>query len=166
MILHASIVADRPREAAQMLASLLGGIALPLGPGDGTWSAIGPDPIGNMISVLRRGSEFRPVPGDHVQTTIGAAVRHSGFHLLIETPLSETEVLQLAAKSQCLAHRAQHGAFQVIEFWIDDCLLIEVVTPELGRAYREVIFSDELRARLQTIVATGEVKAPSQPRAH
>ena len=39
MILHASVVADEPRTAAETLAALLGGIALPLGPGDGTWSS-------------------------------------------------------------------------------------------------------------------------------
>ena len=147
MILHASVVADEPRKTAQTLARLLGGVALPVGPGEGTWSAVGPDPIGNLISVLARGSEFHR-SGDHVETRSGPPARHSAFHLLIDTPLSEQEVLALAKERGCLAHRARHGAFDVIEFWIDDCLLIEVATPDLGQAYRETIHSDELRARL------------------
>ena len=147
MILHASVVADQPKAAAETLASLLGGIALPAGPGEGTWSAVGPEPVGNLISVLARGSEFHRGAG-HVETRIGASSRHSAYHLLVETPLSEDEVLALAKDRGCHAHRARHGAFDVIEFWIDDCLLIEVATPELGRAYRETIHSDELRARL------------------
>lgn len=147
MILHASIVADEPKVAAHTLAQLLGGIALPVGPGDGTWSAIGPEPIGNLISVLSRGSEFHRSE-EHVETRVGAPVRHSAYHMLIDTQLSEEEVLSLAKVRGCHAQRARHGAFDVIEFWIDDCLLIEVVTPELGKRYRETIRSEELRARL------------------
>jgi hypothetical protein len=147
MILHASVVADEPKATAETLAALLGGVALPVGPGDGTWSAVGPEPIGSLVSVLARGSEFHR-SDDHVQTRLGAPVRHSAYHMLIDTPLAETEVYRLAADRNCYAHRAKHGAFDVIEFWIDDCLLIEVVTPELGRAYRETLRSEELRARL------------------
>ena len=147
MILHASVTADDPQHTAETLAQLLGGIALPVGPGAGTWSAIAPDPVGNMISVLARGSEFHRT-GGHVETRIGSPVRHSAFHMLVDTPLSETEVLRLAAERGCHAHRARHGAFDVIEFWIDDCLLIEVATPELGRTYRAMIHSEELRERL------------------
>ena len=148
MILHASVTADDPRYTAHTLAALLGGIALPVGPGSGTWSAIAPDPIGNMVSVLPRGTEFHRTR-DHVETRAGApSARHSGFHLLLDTPLSEVEVFRLAEERDCRAHRAQHGAFEVIEFWIDDCLLIELATPELGQAYRQTIHSQELRARL------------------
>lgn len=147
MILHASVVADQPKATAETLAALLGGIALPVGPGQGTWSAVGPDPIGNLISVLARGSEFHR-SGHHVETRLGESVRHGAYHMLIDTPLAEDEVLKLAEERGCHAHRAKHGAFDVIEFWIDDCLLIEVATPELGQAYRATIHSEELRARL------------------
>ena len=147
MILHASVAADDPQFTAATLATLLGGVALPVGPGEGTWSAVAPEPIGNMVSVLARGSEFHRT-GDHVETRAGTPVRHSAYHLLVDTPLSEAEVLRFAAERGCRAHRAQHGAFEVIEFWIDDCLLIELATPELGEAYRETIQSQELRERL------------------
>lgn len=147
MILHASVAADDPQYTAGTLAALLGGIALPVGPGEGTWSAIAPEPIGNMVSVLARGSEFHRT-ADHVETRAGAPVRHAAFHLLLDTPLGEDEILRLARDRGCHAHRAQHGAFEVIEFWIDDCLLVELATPELGQAYREMIHSEELRSRL------------------
>jgi hypothetical protein len=166
MILHASVVADRPKETAQVLATLLGGVALPLGPGEGTWTAIGPDPIGNLISVLARGSEFHRVTGGHPDTRSGAPARHSGFHLLIETRLTEQEVLELAREHACHAQRAAHGAFEVIEFWIDDCLLIELVTPELGLIYRQTVASDALRDRLAPIVAAGLATGSDRQSAH
>jgi hypothetical protein len=147
MILHASVAADEPKGAAETLAALLGGRALPVGPGEGTWTAFGPDPIGNVIEVLARGSEFHRLPGESVETRRGEPVRHSAFHLLIDTGLSEGDVLNLADARGCHAQRMTHGPFEVIEFWLDDCLLIEVATPELGSEYRRLFNSGELRRR-------------------
>lgn len=155
MILHASVPADDPQRTATLLARLFGGRALPFGPGEGSWTAVGPDPIGNVVTVLHRGSELHPRDGKEVETRIGSAVRHSAFHLLIETALAEKEVLELARETGCRAQRARHGMFDVIEFWIDDCLLIEVATPELAEDYRRVAVSPELRERLAPIIAAG-----------
>ena len=56
---------------------------------------------------------------------------------------------------KAVAEGILYGAFDVIEFWIDDCLLIELVTPELGQAYRATLVSEELRQRLAPIIAEG-----------
>lgn len=153
MILHASIPADDPRQAATTLAKLFGGRALPFGPGNGSWTAVGPDPIGNVVSVMPRGTEFHRRAGEEVETRSAAQVRHSGFHLMIETPLSEADVMGLACETGCVAQRARHGPFEVIEFWIDDCMLIEVATPDLAQDYRRLVVSDEVRQRLAGVVA-------------
>jgi hypothetical protein len=155
MILHASVPADDPERTATLLAHLFGGRALPFGPGDGSWTAVGQDPIGNVVTVLQRGSEFHPRDGEEVETRNGPAVRHSAFHLLVETGLTEEKVLALAQEGGCRAQRATHGMFDVIEFWIDDCLLIEVATPELAEDYRKAAVSPELRDRLAPIIAAG-----------
>jgi len=153
MILHASVPADDPRRTASTLASLLGGRALPFGPAEGSWTAVAPDPIGNLISVMPRTMEFHRREGEEVEARPGAGARHSAFHLMIETPLSETEVMRLARDSGCTAQRATHGPFEVIEFWIDDCTLIELATPELADDYRRSIVSPELRERLASVIA-------------
>ena len=143
MIQHVSVTADDPRSAAETVARLLGGRAVPIGPTEGTWTAFGPDPVGNMVEIMPRGSEFHR-KGDHVETRKGDAIRHSGFHVMIETPLSEEEVLAFGDGS---AVRATHGPFDLIEFWIDDCLLLEVLPPNLSQAYRDLFNSGELRKR-------------------
>ena len=153
MILHASVPADYPRHTATTLASLLGGRALPFGPAEGSWTAVAPDPIGNVISVMPRGSEFHRRDDEEVETRRGPSARHSAFHLMIDTPLSEPEVMQLAREAGCSAQRATHGPFEVIEFWIDDCLLIEVATPDLAENYRRSVVSPELRAQIASVIA-------------
>lgn len=146
MIQHVSITADKPRETAETFAALLGGRAVPIGPADGAWSAFGPELVGSIVEVLPRGSEFHRA-GNHVETRRGEPVRHSGFHVMIESPLSEEEVLDLAGKRGAEACRSTHGPFELLEFWIDDCLLVEVLPPSLARAYRQILQSGELRER-------------------
>lgn len=146
MIQHVSVTADQPREAAGTIAALLGGRAVPIGPVEGTWTAIGPELVGNIVEVLPRGSEFHR-NGSHVETRAGEAVRHSGFHVMIESPLAEEDVMQLAEEHGACACRAKHGPFDLLEFWIDDCLLIEVLPPNFASAYRRILTSGELRER-------------------
>jgi hypothetical protein len=145
MILHVSVTADRPEATARTLATLLGGQAIPLGPAKGSWTAVGPDPIGNVIEVMARGTELHRSEGA-VQTVPGAPARHSGFHVLMESVMSESEIIEVAAASGATAHRSSRGVFgDLIEFWIDDCLLIEVLPCEWARTYRRLLGSDEVR---------------------
>lgn len=139
MILHASIAADDPEKTAQTLATLIGGRTLPL-PGDGgAWAAFKGDEHGTLIEVLGRGREYHIKPGEHVEMVWGEKTRNTASHLMIETPLDEAGVLALAQAAGCHAHRARHSVFDVIEFWIDDCQLLDVMTPEMAHAYRSFV---------------------------
>lgn len=149
MILHVSITADDPKSTAVQLATLLGGRAIPLGPNEGSWTAVGPDPVGNVIEVMERGSEFHRA-GSQVETVRREPHRHSGFHLLMESPMSEHEILALAEETGTSAHRANRGIFgDLIEFWIDDCLLVEVLPLPWARAYRKLLTSGDLRNQIE-----------------
>ena len=137
MILHASIAANDPQHTAQTLAQLIGGLAFPL-PGDGgAWAALRGDADGSVIEVLRRGREYHRRADAHCDMVWGEEQRHGPNHLMIETPLDEDAVLALAAARGCHAHRTRHGGFfDVMEFWIDDCQLLDVVTPQMAAGYK------------------------------
>jgi hypothetical protein len=155
MILHVSVTADRPEATARTLATLLGGEAIPLGPARGAWTAVGPDPIGNVIEVMARGTEMHRAAGS-VETLPGVPSRHSGFHLLMESVLSESEIIKVAAASGAIAQRSSRGVFgELIEFWIDDCLLVEVLPFEWVRSYRRLLGSDEVRAHVMGRTSAG-----------
>lgn len=147
MILHASITADRPEHTARLLGELLGGGAMPIrGPGEGTWLAAGPKPIGNVVEVLARGSEFHRRAGDHVETMRRTEQRHSGFHLLLESPLEEEEIMAVTKREGVSAHRTSNGLIDLIEVWIDECLLIEFVTPAMATAYYALFEPEKIDA--------------------
>lgn len=169
MIIHASITADDPQRTAETIARIVGGHAFPwMGPGVGTWIATADEAFGGMIEVLRRGSEFHPKAGEHLQTVMGEVRRHSGFHLMVETVLSENEVLAVAQEAGLQAYKARHGYFDVIEFWIDACFLLEVMTADMAAAYREVVKPDnirQVRAALASGLTAEEIAAAARAQA-
>ncbi|QMW23539.1 hypothetical protein [Sandaracinobacteroides saxicola] len=154
MILHGSVTVSSPRFAAQAVAELFGGKAMPFPElGEHAWAALAGDDHGTALFFLERGREFHYVRGETVANRPGRTTHESGFHLLIETPHPEARVLEIARRWGCHAHRATHGPLDIIEFWIDECLLIEVATPELAAAYRALATSPDLEAALLSSVA-------------
>jgi hypothetical protein len=132
MILHASFTVGAPRSAAETLAQLMAGEAFPfLEISQDTWIAMSDD-HGTLIEFLQRGTEFHYVPGGTVAHRRGEKTRESGCHILIETPYDDARVLAIAEERGCRAHRANHGPVELIELWIEDCLLIEVATPQMA----------------------------------
>ena len=51
-------------------------------------------------------------------------------------PVGETRVREIAAREGWRVERHDRGgAFEVLEFWIEGRLLLEVLTPEMARRY-------------------------------
>lgn len=149
MILHSSFAVDAPQSAAETLALLLGGEAFPFPElSDGAWIAMSGDAHGTLVEFLERGTEFHYVPGRAVAYGVGEKTRESACHVLIETTLDEDRVLSLAAERGCRAHRARHGPLDVIEFWLEGCLLIEVATPQMAAAYRAMATLENVRSMI------------------
>jgi hypothetical protein len=139
VILHNSVTADEPRAAAEALAELMGGAAFPFPEfGDKAWLAMAGDEHGTLVEVQERGKTLRYVPGGTVAHYMGHETRESGFHLLIETPHDFARVAAIAQERGFAAHVAKHGPLDIIEFWIDGCLLVEVATPQMAAAYRSL----------------------------
>jgi hypothetical protein len=149
MILHASITADAPARTAALLARLLEGEAFAFPQlADGAWLAVAGDGRARAIEVLPRGAEFRPVADGPGVVNAGAPTRYCGFHLLIETSLSEAEVRHLAGESGVPIRRCERGPFEVLELWIDGCSMLEVIGPDLSGAYNAVSSLAVARAML------------------
>jgi hypothetical protein len=150
MILHASFTVGAPRDAAETVAQLIAGEALPFPElSDDAWIAMSGDDHGTLVEFVQRGTEFHYVPGGTVAHRRGEETRESGCHILIETPYDELRVLAIAEERGCRAHRAIHGPVELIELWIEDCLLIEVVTPQMAAAYKSIATPANVRSMVQ-----------------
>jgi hypothetical protein len=139
MIHHLSIAARDPQRAATVIAELWKGEAFPFPPvAKGSWVAMAGDDRNTTLEVYPFGSELVPVDGDHdSQARDNPNVTgFSATHCAIDTPLSYDEVFAIAQREGWTAkYRKRGGLFGVIEFWIEDQVLLEVLTAEMQAEY-------------------------------
>ena len=153
MIHHLSFAARAPQRAAEAIAALWGGEAFPFPPvGHGSWVAIAGDERGTTMEVYPADTELHPGEADDVEAqarTAPGRPRHGPTHAAIATPLEEAEVLALAARHGWTARRLRRGGlFDVIEVWVEDAFMLEVMTPQMQREYTGFMSPDAWRALL------------------
>lgn len=138
MIFHLSIAARNPQRVATVIAELWGGEATAFPPYDGAWVALAGDDRNSLIEVYPLGTELVPADGmDDAQGTINPSPsRSTATHAAIATRLSEADVKAIADREGWLTKTLSRGGmFHVIEFWIENTLMIEVLTEEFQREY-------------------------------
>ena len=154
MLFHVSIEADDPRHAAEVVAELFGGEALPFPPvTPGSWIALAGDDRGTGIEFYPRGTEIHEVPGDHDAKGVRVEPRrNNATHFAMATRLGEDEVLAIARREGWPAkYRKRGGVFGVIEIFVEGCQMIEVLTEEMQREYRAAVTIPNWKAMLASM---------------
>jgi hypothetical protein len=104
------------------------------------------------------GAELVPVDGDHDSEARmnPAASRLTPTHAAIATPLSQDEVYAIARREGwTVKYRKRGNIFGVIELWIEDAVLLEVLTAEMQAEYLAAVTPGNWKAML----AAGPPKA-------
>jgi hypothetical protein len=135
MLFHASISAHEPERVARALARIWQGEAHPFPPAEGAWIALAGDDRGTAIEVYRFGTEMRPGEIEVKFGETGAASEHTANHQAIGTSLDEARIVAIAEQEGWKALRCNRGPFEVIEVWLENRILVEVLTPEMQRQY-------------------------------
>lgn len=138
MIFHASIPADDPQHVAEVIAEIWKGEAFRFPPWPGAYVAMAGDERGSTIEVYPRANTIVPGDGDEQgQPRIDPAPPRFGcFHLAVATDLRADEILAIGKREGWRAVRCSRGGFfEVIELWLENGLMIEVLTPEMQRDY-------------------------------
>ena len=142
MIFHLSIAADDPTRVARVVAELWGGKARVFPPvGNGSAVAMAGDAIGTTLEIYARGTELAPADGDaDAYAEINPeAPRRTATHIAMATRLSQQQVFAIAEREGWLAkYRKRGGMFGVIELWLENAVLAEVLTPEMQAEYQAV----------------------------
>jgi len=87
----------------------------------------------------------------------GYPSRHSEAHLNISTPLSADEALAIAKREGWTARVCDRGGvFSVIEFWLENQFMLELMTEAEWKRYRGVMTPANVRA----MMARGPSKGP------
>jgi hypothetical protein len=142
MIHHISIAARDPQRVARVIAELWQTEALPFPPVPGAFIVIADDEHGTAIEVSPLGTELVPGDGDtEAQPTLNDSVSpFTATHAAISVPLSAARVKEIAAREGWRTGTFERGGvFQVIEFWIEDRLLLELLSPDMVQRYLDFL---------------------------
>ncbi len=154
MIHHVSIAAENPHHVAKVLAELMNGTAYPFPGGIAdSFMAVSGDDHGTMIEVYPATVTLEPGTGDEqVVPGTAAAPAYTPFHVLLSVPLDQAAVQAIGDREGWRTQLFGRGApgqkpfFHVIEFWVENRLMIEVATPDMVADYTALIRRDKLDA--------------------
>ncbi|GAA4013007.1 hypothetical protein GCM10022280_08860 [Sphingomonas swuensis] len=143
MIYHLSIAAHDPRRVAAVLAELWRGEVHPFPPiASGSLVVLAGDDRNSLIEVYPHGTELVPAEGDAdcISTHNPEASSRSATHAAIATPLSRAEVMEIAAREGWIAkYRKRGGAFGVIELWLENSCMMELLTTDMAGEYLDTM---------------------------
>lgn len=147
MIHHVSIPAEEPGRVAAVLAEVMGGKCYPF-PGGfrDSFMAVSGDARGTAIEVYPTGLHLVPDGDGQVRVAeTGAKPDYSAFHLLLSVDMDQAGIEAIGAREGWLTRlcgRAAPGGpvlFQVIEFWLENRLMVELAPKSLIGAYEKLI---------------------------
>ncbi|MDG4576635.1 MAG: hypothetical protein P9C36_12470 [Defluviicoccus sp.] len=145
MIHHVSVPAREPRHVAEVLAELMGGACHPFGPLAGAFMATSGDAHGTMIEVYPERATL-DIPASDDQVVFGentAPPNTWPFHVLLSVPMEPEEIERIGAREGWRAKTFGRGMegqapfFHVVEFWIENRVMIELVSPAMAREYED-----------------------------
>jgi hypothetical protein len=158
MIHHLSIAARDPKHAAGVLAELMGGCAVPFPPNPGSFFALQLDDHGSGVEVYPAGTELHPggaVGGSFVkQDPRGYGSTH--FALSVAAGAETVHAIAQRAGWQCFD--CNRGPFHVIEVWVENETMVEILPPEYAREYLDFTRPDKVQAAM----AAGAVASARQ----
>jgi hypothetical protein len=133
MIHHLSIAARKPEHVASVLAKLMGGAVMP----DGVdFFACQLDEHGSAIQIYPAGTELEPggrAGGKFVMKGAGGGFGPTHFALSVTTDADTVERIARAEGWEC--YRCARGPFHVIEMWIENETMMEILPPEYAQEY-------------------------------
>jgi hypothetical protein len=154
MINHISIGVNDPENVAKVLAELWNGIVLPFPPAPGSFMVLANDGKGTGVeitpinTVIIPGKGLPPEGDFNVATeeyearfvTSDFVPQYIPTHLNINTKLSIDEIKAIANRESwrtLVANRGE-GLFQLVEVWVENRFMLEVMTPEQTERYIEI----------------------------
>jgi hypothetical protein len=157
MIHHVSISARDPKHVADVLAELMNGRSYPFPGGVAhSFMAVSGDEHGSMIEVYPETVTLHPGVGDgQARAEYKATAGYVPFHLLLSVPLDRARVEQIGEREGWRTRYFGRGApgqppaFHVIEFWVENRVMIEVATPDMLAEYTRLIRHDALDAHFR-----------------
>lgn len=162
MLHHFSISVNQPQHVAEVFGEILQGRVVPFPPHPGSYMVVAGDEFGTLI-------EFYPIEtviipqAKNGQCGFASAPQSSNytpFHVAISVPTSLEEIERIAVREGWDAfHVNRDGLVDLVEFWVENRLMIELLTPKMAETYLSLFKSDVIEAVLAGFIAQSAAPA-------
>jgi hypothetical protein len=149
MIHHLSIAARDPKQAAGVLAELMGGKAVPFPPNPGSFFALELDDHGSGVEVYPNGD----VGGTFTKQPKSRGYGATHFALSVSTERQKVEEIAKRAGWQCFV--CNRGPFHVIEVWVENETMVEILPPDYAAEYLAFTRPDKVLTAMAGAAAQG-----------
>ncbi len=154
MINHISIAVNEPERVANFFAEIWDGMVFPFPPAPNSFFVIANDGKGTAVEVIPNGTVL--VPGERLpaEDDLNAVTeefegkfvkselvpRYVATHLNISTKKNIDEIKAIANREdwRVLVCNRGEGLFQLVELWVENTFMLEVMTPEQTARYVEI----------------------------
>jgi hypothetical protein len=157
MIHHISLAVHNPLHVAEVVAELWQGRAIPFPNHPGCYIAIALDQYGTAIEFLPKGTVVKPgssdEPGEFSKPNLNTA-SYTATHVNLAVPISESKIYEIADREGWRAvHCNRAGFFELIEFWVENEVMLELLPPNLIQQYLVTMQPENLKAMLDAAIA-------------
>ncbi len=134
MFHHISIAVDHPLQVANVLAEVLQCRCFPFPPHEGSYIVIVDDGFGTGIELYPADTQLTPEL-EQVGFSSGNAQTFTSVHAALSVSVSQEQIAQIAGREEWLARVCDRGPFKVVEFWVENKFMLELLTPEMAKEY-------------------------------
>lgn len=159
MLHRISIPVDNPLHVVNVLAEVLDGHVLPHPDYPDTYTVLPNDEYGSVIQLVPSGTEI--VPGQE-KFKYEHNTTHSQFspvHIAISVPISQCEIEQIGRREGWHVAVGNRGRFKLIEFWLENKFLLELMLPETVPQYVKSMTPQEFVVLIVVMGALRKFKA-------
>jgi len=159
VIHHLSIAARDPKQAAEVLAELMGGTAVPFPPNPGSFFALQLDEHGSGVEVYPAGTELQPGGVTGGMFTKKDSRGYGATHFALSVATDSVTVKTIAQRAGWQCFDCNRGPFHVIEVWVENETMVEILPPEYAKEYLAFTRPDKVKAAMAA-AATASARHP------
>ncbi|HIK32878.1 MAG TPA: hypothetical protein IGS17_20525 [Oscillatoriales cyanobacterium M59_W2019_021] len=147
MIHHFSISAKNPERVASVLAEIWQGKAYPFPPHPGSHMVVPGDEYGSLIEIYPLGTELTPSSGNEpIFSRNPSTSSLTATHAAISVPTEAETIAQIGDRQGWRVQVCDRGPFRVVEFWVENRLLLELLPPAMASEYLEFVKPENIEA--------------------
>lgn len=158
MIHHISTAVRDPLHVSQVLAEILQGQSIPFPGHRGSYIALAFDAYGTMIELHPIGAALVPgniIPEADKLLQNPTRANYSANHVAISVPINIAQIQAIATREGWQMVYCNRGDryFEVVELWIENQFLIELLSPEILDKYLDFMAPESLIVAAQAAMA-------------